>query len=319
MSRIIWDKIGERLYETGVRMGVLYPQSGGIYPKGVAWNGLTAMNENPTGAESNKKYADDGVYLNMLSIEELEGSIEAYTYPDEFAKCDGSAEIVPGVSIGQQPRQAFGLAYRTVIGNDTDGIDYGYKLHLVYGAMASPSEKAYETINDSPDAITLSWDYTTTPVQVTGKKPTASLVIDSTKVDADKLAALEDILYGTTNADPRLPLPDEIAALFAAEAPSDVALTTIVPDDEATDVAVDANVVLTFNNEILRESVVVIDEIGSLVAGTKTWDSAGKVLTFNPNVNLTPSTTYTVVVSGVVDVYGKALAAETKTFTTVAG
>lgn len=316
MPRIIWDKIGERFYETGVRMGVLYPQSGGIYPKGVAWNGLTAMNENPTGAESNKKYADDGVYLNMLSIEELEGSIEAYTYPDEFAKCDGSAEIATGVSIGQQSRQAFGLTYRTVIGNDTDGVDYGYKLHLVYGAMASPSEKAYETINDNPDAITLSWDYTTTPVQVTGKKPTASLVIDSTKVDADKLAALENILYGTSDADPRLPLPDVIAALFTADAPSAVALSSIVPDDEDPEVAVDSDIVLTFNNEILSESIVITDDGGNLVDGSKTWDAAGKVLTFNPTSNLTAATSYIVVVSGVVDIYGQALEVTVKNFLT---
>lgn len=316
MSRIIWDKIGERLYETGVRMGVLYPQSGGIYPKGVAWNGLTAMNENPTGAESNKKYADDGVYLNLMSIEELEGSIEAYTYPDEFAKCDGSDDLAPGVSIGQQSRQPFGLAYRTVLGNDTEGVDYGYKLHLVYGATASPSEKAFETINDSPDAITLSWDFTTTPVQVTGKKPTASLVIDSTKVDATVLATLENILYGTTDADARLPLPDEIAALFAAAAPSAVALSSMVPADADTTVAVDVNIVLTFNNEILRESIVVTDDSGNIVAGSKTWDAAGKILTFDPTVNLTAATSYIVVVSGVVDVYGQSLAAVINNFMT---
>lgn len=224
MSKIIWDKTGERLYETGVKNGVLYPQSNGTYPKGVAWNGLTAVTESPSGAEATALYADDMKYLNLYSAEEFGATIEAYTYPDEFGECDGSAELVDGVLIGQQARKAFGLCYRTVIGNDTDGEAYGYKLHIIYGAMASPSEKAYATINDSPEAITFSWEVTTTPVNVTGKKPTASIVIDSTKADPTKLAALEVILYGkdpTTQdgndgVEPRLPLPDEIKTLMTA-------------------------------------------------------------------------------------------------------
>lgn len=222
MSKIVWDKTGERLYETGVKNGVLYLQTNGVYNNGVAWNGLTAVTESPSGAEATALYADDMKYLNLYSAEEFGATIEAYTYPDEFAECDGSKEIVDGVIIGQQTRKPFGLCYRTVIGNDTDGEAHGYKLHIIYGATASPSEKAYATINDSPEAITFSWEVTTTPVKVTGAKPTASVVIDSTKADPTKLAALETILYGkdptnegsSDGVDPRLPLPDELKTLM---------------------------------------------------------------------------------------------------------
>lgn len=216
MSKLVWDTTGERYYETGVKKGVLYVQSAGAYPKGVAWNGLTAVTESPSGAEATALYADDIKYLNLMSNEEFGATIEAYTYPDEFAACDGSAALVDGVMIGQQKRSAFGLCYRTAIGNDTDGSDHGYKLHLVYGCQAAPSEKAYATINDSPEAITFSWEVTTTPVEVTGHKPTSCITIDSTKVDSGKLAALEDILYGDAESEARLPLPDEIANLMAA-------------------------------------------------------------------------------------------------------
>ena len=225
MSKIVWDKTGEHLYETGVNNGVIYPQStGGTYSKGVAWNGLTAVTESPSGAEATALYADDIKYLNLLSVEEFGATVEAYTYPDEFAECDGSAEIATGVSIGQQKRKAFGMCYKTTLGNDVDGNEHGYKLHIIYGAMAAPSEKGYATINDSPEAITFSWELTTTPVSVKGAKPTASLVIDSTKADPAKLKALEEILYGKDGTgdggsigavDPRLPLPDEIAELMA--------------------------------------------------------------------------------------------------------
>ena len=197
MSKLFWDQTGERLYETGVKNGVLYPQGdNGAYPKGVAWNGLTAVTESPSGAEANPLYADDIKYLNLLSTEEFGATIEAYTYPEEFEACDGSAEIVEGVTIGQQKRKTFGMAYKTVLGNDTENNNYGYKLHLIYGALAAPSEKAYATISDSPEAITFSWEVTTTPVSVSGFEPTASLTIDSTKVDATKLAALEAVLFG---------------------------------------------------------------------------------------------------------------------------
>lgn len=213
--KLTWDQTGERLYETGVQKGVLYPQTtGGAYGTGVAWNGLTAVTESPSGAEPTPLYADDIKYLNLMSAEEFGATIEAYTYPDEFAECDGSAFIATGVTIGQQSRKAFGLCYRTVLGNDVDNNDHGYKLHLIYGALAAPSEKAYATINDSPEAITFSWSVTTTPVAVEGFKPTACVTIDSTKVNKDKLTALETILYGTEEAEPRLPLPDEIATLM---------------------------------------------------------------------------------------------------------
>lgn len=218
MSRLVWDQTGEKTYETGVKKGVLYPQAaGGTYPLGVAWNGLTAVTESPSGAEANAIYADDIKYLSLYSAEEYGATVEAYTYPDEFAACDGSAEIAAGVSIGQQTRKPFGLAYVTTLGNDTEDNDYGYKLHLVYGAKASPSEKNYSTINDSPEAITFSWEISTTPVNVTGYKPTASITIDSTKADKDKLAALEDIVFGSDGTEARLPLPDEIATLMKGE------------------------------------------------------------------------------------------------------
>ena len=218
MAKLVWDETGKRLYETGVKNGVLYPQdSTGAYPKGVAWNGLTAVTQSPSGAEATPLYADDMKYLNLYSAEEFGATIEAYTYPDEFAECDGSAELATGVMIGQQPRKAFGLVYKTVIGNDVKNNKYGYKLHLIYGAMASPSEKAYATINDSPEAITFSWEITTTPVSVAGFEPTAYIEIDSTKADPTKLAKLEEKLFGSETQEATLPLPNEIATLMTAE------------------------------------------------------------------------------------------------------
>ena len=218
MSKLVWDQTSERLYETGVKNGVLYVQESGAYPKGVAWNGITAVTESPSGAEATALYADDTKYLNLISNEEFGATVEAYMYPDEFAVCDGSAALVEGVMLGQQKRKSFGLCYRTTLGNDVDGNDYGYKLHIIYGATAAPSEKAYATINDSPEAITFSWELTTTPVAVTGYKPTSCITIDSTKVDAGKLAALEAVLYGDESEEARLPLPDEIATIMGATA-----------------------------------------------------------------------------------------------------
>ena len=215
MSKIVWDAVGEHTFETGVRNGVLYLKDAqGAYNTGVAWNGLTSVSESPEGAEATDLYADDIKYLTLMSAENFKATIEAYTYPVEFEECDGSATIAKGVVIGQQSRKPFGLCYRTAIGNDTDGNEHGYKLHIVYGCQASPSEKQYSTINDSPEAITFSWEVNTTPVNVNGKKPTATLIIDSTKADKAKLTALEAILYGSEQAEPRLPLPDEIATLM---------------------------------------------------------------------------------------------------------
>ena len=223
---LTWDEVGERTYETGVKMGVLYNiDQSNVYSTGVAWNGLTKVSEKPTGGEATDLYADDTKYLSMLSLEKFEASIEAYTYPPEFEKCDGSATLSTGVTIGQQTRETFGLCYRTTLGNDVRGNDYGYKLHLIYGCKAQPSEKGYETINDSPSAITFSWEIKTTPVNVTGFKPTAFLTIDSTKVDPEGLAALEAVLYGTPASGgsaavaARLPLPDEVKSILEGTNP----------------------------------------------------------------------------------------------------
>jgi hypothetical protein len=214
MAPLTWDQVGERLYETGVDHGVLYiPNASGVYDKGYAWNGLTTVTESPSGAESNAQFADNIKYLNLLSAEEFGGTIEAFTYPDEFGQCDGTAELAPGVLVGQQGRRVFGLCYRTRLGNDVEGTDHGYKLHLLYGLQAAPSEKAYATINDSPEAITFSWDVSSTPVPVTNMKPTALLVVDSTVVDPAALSDLEDALYGAAAAEPKLPTPDEVLAL----------------------------------------------------------------------------------------------------------
>lgn len=219
MSKLVWDQTGLKTYETGVNQGVLYVKDAdGEYGKGVAWSGLTAVTESPSGAEASPIYADNVKYLNLMSAEEFGATIEAYTYPEEFGECDGSAEVAKGVLIGQQTRKTFGLSYKTLIGNDVDGNEHGYKLHFIYGALAAPSEKAYATVNDSPEAITFSWEVSTTPVEVTGFKPTASLIIDSTKADPAKLKALEDKIYGTESEEATLPLPNEIIELMGEAA-----------------------------------------------------------------------------------------------------
>lgn len=216
MATLTWDVQGERYYETGVSKGVLYPFKEGKYSKGVAWNGLTAVNESPSGAEPTPLYADNIKYLNLLSNEEFAATVEAYTYPDEFAECDGSAELAVGVSVGQQKRIPFGLSYVTKLGNDADGQDHGYKIHLIYGALAKPTQKNYATINDSPEAITFSWELSTTPVAVPNMKPTACITIDSTKVTPENLKKIEDKLYGRDSEEATLPTPAELAALIAA-------------------------------------------------------------------------------------------------------
>lgn len=259
MTALTWDQVGEREFETGVDHGVLYIPTGGVYGEGFAWNGLVNVTESPSGAESNKQYADNIVYVNLLSAEEFAGTIEAFMAPRQFAQCDGSAEVHPGVFVGQQNRKTFGLCYRTLLGNDTEGTDYGFKLHLVYGCTAAPSERAYGTVNDSPEAQTLSWDVTTTPVEVPGLKPSATIVIDSTKVPADELQELMDILYGTVGADPRLPLPAEVFAIFSG------ALTEATPTEPTYNAATDT---LTI----------------PAIAGVEYRDQDGEVLAAGPQV-----------------------------------
>lgn len=216
--RLVWDQVTEKQYETGVEQVALFVQENGTYPKGVAWNGVTAFNLNPSGAEPTPLYANNRKYLTLMSAEETGGTIEAYTYPDEFAECDGSKTIAPGVFIGQQTRKSFGLVAKTLVGNDTETNKYGYKLHIVYGALASVSEKAYSTVNESPEIEPFSWEFTTTPVDVAGYEPTAYICIDSTKVNAEKLAALEEIIYGSESKEAKLPLPAEVIALVSAAA-----------------------------------------------------------------------------------------------------
>lgn len=272
--QLVWDEIGQRTYETGVDHAVLYiPNSEGDYDNGVAWNGLTSVSETPTGAESNPQYADNIMYLNLFSAELFGATIEALTYPDEFSQFDGVATPTPGVHIGQQNRGAFGLCYRTLKGNDLQGTDFGYKLHLVYGAQASPSEKAYSTINDSPEAVPFSWDLTTTPVAVTGLKPTAILVVDSSKVDADTLVALEQMLYGDDGVDPVLPLPDTVVAMFAG------GVTVVTPIEPAYNDATDTITIPAVTGVTYR--------IGGIAV-----EAGPVVITANTMVTATPSSGY---------------------------
>lgn len=314
--KIVWDATGQKFAEAGIKNGVLFPMVDGSYAAGVAWNGLTSVGEAPTGAEASPFYADNQKYLEIMSAEEFAGTIGCYTYPDEFKSCIGEGSLTTGISIGQQSHSKFGFSYRTEIVNDTEGVDFGYKIHLVYNALAGISSRDHTTINDSPAFEELSFDFTATKVNVTGAKPTAHLVIDSSKVDAATMAALETILYGAAGVDPRLPLPDEIKDLFVGGAPSALALSSIVPADAATGVAVAANIVFTFNNKINTEEIVVMSAAGAIIAGSRAWDATGKILTFDPTVNLTAATTYLVAVAGVEDIYGQTLANSVKKFTT---
>jgi len=272
MTALVWDASGQHFYETGVDHGVLYIPTNGIYDNGVAWNGLTAVTETPSGAEANPQYADNIKYLNLFSAEEFGITIEAFTYPDEFAQFDGLATPQVGVVVGQQSRRPFGLSYRTLVGNDTEGQDYGFKLHLVYGCTASPSEKAYNTINDSPEAISFSWEVTTVPVAVTGLKPTALIVIDSTKVDEDNLAALSDALYGTAGTDPRLPLPDEAIGMFAG------AQTLVTPTMPTFTAGTGAIVIPTVTGVQYRRA-----DTNAVVSGTVTIGTPGASLVIRAN------------------------------------
>lgn len=316
MSKLVWDATGERFAEAGIKNGVLFPMvSGGAYDVGVAWNGLTSVGEAPTGAEASPFYADNQKYLEIMSAEEFAGTIGCYTYPDAFKSCIGEGSLVSGLSIGQQTHTKFGFVYRTEVVNDTEGMDFGYKLHLVYNALAGISSRDHTTINDSPSFEELSFDFTATKINVTGAKPTAHLVIDSSKVDSTLLTTFEDILFGSAGVDPRLPLPDEIKDLFVGGVPGALTVST-VPADEATAVAVDSDIVLTFNHQIVDETILVTSAGGVVVAGAKTWDATGKVLTFNPTADLASATVYLVAITGVVDIYGRVLADTVVNFTT---
>ena len=318
--RIIWDESGKRIYETALKNGILYPQSpNGSYPMGYCWNGLTAVNESPSGAESNPLYADSIKYADLISAEVFAATVEAYMYPDEFAACDGSIEIAPGVTVTQQTRKAFGLVYVSLIGNDVAGTDLGYKINIIYGAKAAPSEKSRATVNDSPEAMTLSWELSTTPVSVPGLKPTAMMVINSTKIPADKLKLLEDVLYGTDTTDPRLPLPNEIMEICEGSVPGALSIASIVPADGSSTATTTSTVVITFSNRISADAVMMMTNTGVIVPVTKTLDTTGKIMTITPTDDLASATTYLVSVSGIVDIYGGKLEPTVKKFTTVAG
>ena len=317
--KIVWDQLGERLGETGVDQGVLFPFKGSAYETGVPWNGLTSVNEAPTGGEPNPFYADNQKYIEIMSEEEFAGTIGCYMYPDEFKAAIGENELATGVTVGQQAHTIFGLSYRTKIVNDTNGVDHGFKIHLVYNALAGVTARDHTTMNESPELEELSFDFTTTKVAVTGGKPTSHLIIDSTKIaveDAAKLQTLLNTLYGTNITAPRLLMPDEVANIFEGAAIEAITLSTIEPEDAGEDIAVDENIILTFNNKILDETISVLSAEGDLIAASHTFDTTGKILTINPNVNLSLNTKYTIVVAGVVDIYGQALAPVTKSFTT---
>lgn len=277
MTELAWDQTGERLYETGVDRGVLYLITDGDYDTGYAWNGLTGVTESPSGAEATALYADNTKYLNLISLEQFGGTITAYTYPDEFGQCDGTSEPTPGVSVGQQIRRTFGLSYRTILGNDEELDNYGYKLHLVWGAVITPSEKAYGTVNDSPSAIEFSWTFNTTPIAVTDLRPTASMVINSTTVDATALAALEEILYGNVSTDPRLPTPDEVIALFEGDAlATDV---VVAGDDDSVDITG------TTTNYLFTLEKWDGAEWDAVVGGTSVNEAAAEALTLTAGVH----------------------------------
>jgi|SRR5690242_8973405 len=278
MTRVVWDQVGERRFETGVDRGVLYLQNNvGDYDSGFGWNGLTTVTESPSGAEPQPQYADNIKYVVLYSYEDFGGTIEAFTYPDEFAQCDGTAQPTPGVSVGQQPRKPFGFSYRTLVGNDVEGLEHGYKVHLVWGAVASPSEKAYGTVNDSPEALAFSWDFTTTPIAVAGLKPTSYICIDSTRVDPTALANLEDVLYGTVGVDPVLPTPDYVLSLFSGT------VTAVTPTAPTYDAGTDIITIPTVTGVeyLIDDAVVPAGAFGPITANTlvRARPTAGHVFT----------------------------------------
>ncbi|QCG77514.1 major tail protein [Microbacterium phage DizzyRudy] len=261
MAELKWDKVGERYFETGVDHGVLYlPDANGDYGDGVAWNGLVSVTESPSGAEASPQYADNIKYLNLISAEEFGGTIEAFQSPVEFDQCDGTATPYPGLTVAQQSRKSFGLSYRNLVGNDTQGTDFGEKIHLVYGAQAAPSEKTRGTVNDSPEAVTFSWEFTTTPVEVPGLKPSAHIIADSRTVDPDAFTALKTILYGTAGQDPRLPLPAEVFGLFEGT------VTVVVPTKPTQTgnnitIPTVAGVIYKIDGEVVTGTVAITEDV----------------------------------------------------------
>lgn len=317
MAKIKWDQEGQKTYETGVKNGVLYViDDDGKYSNGVAWNGLTNVNESPSGAEESPYYADDVKYLSLTSAEEFGASVEAYTYPEEFEVCDGSVEILPGISASQQTRKKFGLCYRTTFGNDVKGNDYGYKLHLVYGAQAAPSERGYSTINDSPEPITFSWELTTTPVEINGFKPTSILKVDSTKMNPDKLAILENILYGTDDTNPRLPLPNELMELLGGESIDGLEFVSIEPENNTIDIPISQPITLMFNNKIKSLSYTLMSNDGDIIDSQLTIeDNKATIISPQP---LAGGKNYILVVNFVTDIYSQTLGMQVYKFTTIA-
>lgn len=314
MAKLLWDQDGEKLFETGVNSGVLFVKTGITYGSGTPWNGLTAVTESPSGAEATPLYADNIKYLNLLASEEFGATVEAYTYPDEFGACDGSMELANGVIIGQQGRKTFGMVYKTLLGNDSAGTSYGYKIHVIYGCSAAPSEKAYATVNDAPEAITFSWELTTVAVKVTGANPTACLTIDSTKVPRDKLDQLEALLFGTDSTNSKLPTPDEIAAIFNGTIQALSVVT--LPAQNAANVTDTSSIVLTYNNKPVSGNNTLMTAAGVIIPITKTVDMTGKIITLKPVANMTAGVHY-LASTGIIDVFGGVLADSVLKFTVV--
>lgn len=315
MSKIIWGELENKVYETGIDQVALYPMVSGGYPLGVPWDGVKSVKQSPGGAEAKPFYADNQKYFNLMSAETFGATIEAFNYPDEFAVLNGFATVASGATIGQQVRKQFGLAYRTLIGN-SEGSEDAYKIHIIYGAQAAPTEMAYNTTGESPDPVPMSWTLSTTPVKIPNYKPTATFELDSRTTPPAKMAIIEGILYGTESSDARLPLPAEIISIIGEASINAMAVSTIVPADAATAIAVGASIIITFNNTVVKEAISVISNTGNVIAGTKSFDASGRIMTFKPSSNLAAATKHYVVIAGVSDNYGQSLATVTKSFTT---